>query len=281
MNDEEVNGAYPYLYTAGASTDRDARNWVYEAAAHGAFDPKNGFRKLGLALDECNPKANTQLISDLARVGVSRDKTSTFTRSGCAGVALPSEVGQAVLQHHNANVSHVFLAFGATNSQTYVKQADGVAWKPTYLTSDYQQETNATLAPSWSDGFDGAVAITSTRFGERNSGIDNPQMAACNNWMKQANVAPSQLEQDVIPAELCDEFRLFAAAANAAGPDLVRPTLVANGLAKVGRFRTAALGDAMYDRQRKVSGGDFLRAIQWHLDCKCWKVLDREMKPAH
>ncbi len=195
-------------------------------------------------------------------------------------MATPSEISQALAQHRSANVSHVFLAFGATNSQTYVQQADGIGWKPTYLTSDYQQETNPTLAPMWSSGFDGAVAITSARFGERSSGIANPLVDQCNDWMKKDNVAPSTNDQDVIPSELCDEFRLFAAAANAAGPNLVRTTLVGNGLPKVGRYNTAILGDDVFDRPGKVAGGDLVRAIQWHLDCKCWKVLDPAMKPA-
>jgi hypothetical protein len=281
MNADELNGAYPYLFTPTTETDRSERNWVYEAAAHGAFDPNRGFRKLGITLDQCNLKANAALMSDLAKVGVPSDKTSTFTRSGCAGLATPSEISQALAQHRGANVSHVFLSFGAANSQSYVQQADGLGWKPTYLTSDYQQETNPTLAPRWSDGFDGAVAITSARFGERNSGVANPLVDQCNDWMKKANVAPSPNEEDVIPGELCDEFRLFAAAANAAGPNLVRTALVGAGLGKVSRFNSAILGDGIFDRSGKLAGGDFVRAIQWHLDCKCWKIIDPAVKPGH
>jgi len=67
VNDDELNGAFPYLYTPTGSTDRDERNWVYEAAAHGAFDPAKGFRKLGLSLDQCNLKANAALLSDLGQ----------------------------------------------------------------------------------------------------------------------------------------------------------------------------------------------------------------------
>jgi hypothetical protein len=161
-----------------------------------------------------------------------------------------------------------------------VHQADGIEWKPKYLTSDYQQETNSTLAPMWSDGFDGAVAITSTRFGERSSGVTNQLYDHCNEWMKQANIPPSDNESDVIPPEVCDEIRLFAAAANAVGPNITRPALL-EGLSKVNRFTTAISGDGVFDRRGKVTGGDYVRAIQWHLDCKCWKVIDQDMKPGH
>jgi hypothetical protein len=57
--------------------------------------------------------------------------------------------------------------------------------------------------------------------------------------------------------------------------------LVAEGLPKVSRFETAILGNDIFDRPGKLAGGDFVRAIQWHLGCKCWKVVDAAMKPGH
>jgi len=108
----------------------------------------------------------------------------------------------------------------------------------------------------------------------------HPLVLRCNEWMKKGNVPPTTTEADQVPLNACDEFRLFVAAANAAGPRLVRTTLVAGGLPKVVRFESAMVGDGLY-RAGKLFGGDYIRAIQWHLDCKCWKVIDRDMKPAH
>ena len=48
---------------------------------------------------------------------------------------------------------------------------------------------------------------------------------------------------------------------------------------RLGKFATALWGDGNYDRPGKVTGGDFIRAIQWHLNCRCWKVINRTMKP--
>jgi hypothetical protein len=280
INESEGVESSPYLYSVLPSADRAARNWAIEASARGTFDPKKGFKKLGLLLTECNPKANAELLDDLAKNGVSREQLSVFTLSGCSGLASPSSISQAVLTHRNAGATHVFLAGSPVNSQNYVRAADGVGWKPAYLASDYGSETNPTLAKMWTDGFDGAVAVTSFRLGERNIGIEHPEVTRCNNWLKQRKVEPSADESDQAPLNVCDEFRLFVAAANAAGPDLVRSTLL-GGLAKVGRFEGGLVGVGIFDRPGKVAGGDYIRASQWHKDCTCWKALDRDMKPGH
>jgi hypothetical protein len=276
---ETVQNA-PYLYSLLPSADRAARNWSIEAVERGTFDPAKGFKKLGILLTECNPGANTQLLDNLTQRGISRQQMSIFTLSGCGGIASPSEISQAVLAHRNAGATHVFLAGTALNSQNYVRSADGVQFKPVYLASDFGQETNPTLAKMWSDGFDGAVGITSFRLGERNIGIEHPEVTRCNKWLKDRGVAPSSGESDQAPLNVCDEFRLFVAAANAAGPGLTRSILL-GGLAKVGRFEGGLVGVGIFDRPGKVTGGDYIRASQWHRDCTCWRALDREMKPGH
>src|SRR5207247_7683972 len=99
-------------------------------------DPKNGFRKLGLLLDGCNQTANTELLANLAKVGVPREQTSTFTVTGCGSLASNSQISQAFVQHRNANVSHVYFGVNGADAQNYVRQADGVTWKPFYMASD-------------------------------------------------------------------------------------------------------------------------------------------------
>jgi hypothetical protein len=232
-------------------------------------------------LEQCFPKVNAQLIQDLRRVGIRDDQMSIFTLNGCLLINPPAELGAAVARHRGDDVSHVFLAGNGSNSQQYVRQADGIDWKPRYFTSDFREETHATLAPRWPAGFDGGIAITSLRVGERNSGFASPWVARCNAWLTRAGVAPSKREEDSAPSSFCDQMRLFAAAANAAGPNLTRPTLV-EGLAKLGRFEGAMLTNVnIYDRRGELYGGDFIRAVRWHRSCTCWKVVDRNLKPGH
>jgi hypothetical protein len=280
VNQEEISRAFPYMYSQAPTTDRDMQNFVFEAADRGWFEPGKGFRKIGLLLDACNQKANSALITNLAKVGVPREKTSAFTTSECGGLASSSEISQAFVQHRNANVSHVYFGVNGADAQNYVRQADGASWKPKYMVSD---SAGATLPEgersNWPEGFNGALAVTSLRTGELNSGIRHPLVDPCFAWMQKANIQPPKREEFGLLAT-CDLFRLFAAAANAAGPQLNRSTLLGS-LPKVGRFEGAQHIGAVFDRPGKVTGGDHIRAIQWHVDCKCWKVLDRNVKPGH
>jgi len=278
ITEEEASGGAPYMYSVLSSTDRQLRNWVFETAARGGFDRTKGFRKLGVIQNSCAPKVNDELERNLGKVGVSEDALSTFTIS-CSSVAPPNEISSAVLQHRRDNASHVLLAVAVANSQSYVRNADGLGWKPVYMASDYGSVTNSSPAKDWQAGFDGTIGITSQRGGELNAGIVAPQVARCQEWMKKANVRPPTAEGDAALA-MCDMFRLFVAAANGAGPGLVRTSLL-DGLSKVGRFESAGFGDGLYDRRGKVTGGDFIRSIQWRVDCKCWKLVDRDTKPGH
>jgi hypothetical protein len=278
LSEADLAREAPYVYHLPSSIDRKGRMWAFESAARGAFDPKRGFRKLGVLLTECNPPANASLKQSLRQVGLRDDQLSVFTLSGC-GVNSPSEISQALLQHRNAGVSHVFLGATTGNDPTYVRQADAVSWKPAYLTSDFGNETG--VAPgNWPDGFDGTVAITSLRIGEHASGTVAPWWTRCNEWLKKRRIRPAEGEADRGVVQICDIFRFFAAVANAAGPNPVRATFVQN-VARVGRFESATQLDANFDRPGKVTGGDYTRAIQWRRSCKCWSLLDRQIKPAH
>jgi hypothetical protein len=278
LSEADLAREAPYVYHLPSSIDRKGRMWAFESAARGAFDPKRGFRKLGVLLTECNPPANASLKQSLRQVGLRDDQLSVFTLSGC-GVNSPSEISQALLQHRNAGVSHVFLGATTGNDPTYVRQADAVSWKPVYLTSDFGNETG--VAPgNWPDGFDGTIAITSLRIGEHASGSVAPWWTRCNEWLKKRRVRPAEGEADRGVVQICDIFRLFVAVANAAGPNPVRSTFTQN-VARVGRFESATQLDANFDRPGKVTGGDHTRAIQWRRSCKCWSLLDRQIKPAH
>jgi hypothetical protein len=254
------------------------RNWVADAVARGMFEGRSGFRRLGFLLDECDPEVGKLFIDTLASAGISGSKLSLFTIRGCNPQS-PQDVAQAIAQHRRDNVSHVLLASEPSDAQNYVRQADGIGFHPQYLVSDIGTNTAAALQGQWPDGFEKAIAITTSRTGERNSGIVSSPVNECNEWMKKSGVAPSTEEKDQIPPLVCEMFRLFVAATNATGPNnLTRLTLVDQGLPKIGHFTGLVSADSEYNRRGKVTGGDYSRTIQWHADCTCWKVLDREMR---
>jgi hypothetical protein len=269
---------YPWAFGTRTSFRQAARNVVAGLAARGTFDAKNGFKKLGVVIDECDDDGKDELIRDLAKVGVKDGTLASYTMRGC-GISTPNDISAAVVQLHNSGATHVFMGGNPNDMPKFVQQANGLQWRPAYLVSDVGSLTNPAIQANWPASFDGALGVTSLRTGERNSGVVAPLVNQCNDWMRKSGVKPSDRENDIVPLLVCDEFRLFAAAAEAAGPDnLVRLQLVPS-LVKVGRLSLAHAGDAVYSG-RKVFGGDFVRSIQWHSDCTCWKLLDRDFRPA-
>lgn len=275
LTEDEGSRSYPYLLSTSASTERQQRHTVLGLAERGVFDSAKGFTKLGLFLDGCYPKINKQVEDLLNQVGVPDSKISTFATS-CQSIAPPTEISQGVTQHRRDVVSHVLLASSLSNSQNYVRTASGVAFRPNYLTGDYGSNTAAASEGGWEASLDGAIGITSNRSGEINSGITNARQAQCDKWMRDAGLEDGKNDGGGAYG-MCDQFRLLVAAANAADPNnLTRETLWPS-LPKIGRFESAAVGDAVFG-PKGHSGGQFVRPIRWTADCSCWKVLAPEMK---
>lgn len=277
ITEAEATSAFPYMYSLQASADRQLRSWVFDAADRGVFR-RSGFEKLGVIVDTCEPGLVDKLVADLASVGVTSDELSLFKVS-CESNGSADQLFQAVVQHQRDGASHVFLAIAQLAATQYVQAADGVDYRPVYEGSDYGAVTATTSEGNWSDGFDGSVAITSTRGGEINSQISHPLLPQCRKWYTDAGVPPPEEDGDsALP--FCSFFRLFQAAANANGPDLKRDRFLIDGLARVGRFESVAFTDVVFDRPGKVTGGDTIRSIKWQSDCRCFKVDTVPLRPA-
>ncbi len=278
LSEDEGKSSYPYLYTPSASADRQLHNWVLDAKARGTFDASKGFKKLGLFVFDCAADTPGRgLIRDLRSVGVGDDKMSVFKRN-CNTGGTANELAQAMAQHRQADVSHVLLSLAQIDAKSYVRNANQLGWKPVWVASDYGAITNTTSQGDWNAGFDGTIAITSDRGGEYNSGIRHKLVPHCQDWYKKANVPPPDKDGDA-GFGFCVFFTLFKTAADASAPTLTRTSLLPNLSSKGGLFESVAYSDIMFDRAGRFSGGDQVRAIQWRLDCHCWKVVDN-FRPA-
>jgi hypothetical protein len=279
ISEVEGKSSYPYLYTPSASEERQMRNWAFGAAERGTFDAKNGFKKLGLFTYDCEgDSAGKELIRSLHAVGVSDSQLSVFRQSCVTGGGTPNELAQAMAQHRQDGVSHVLLSLAQINAKSYVRNAAQIGWRPVWVAGDYGAITNTTSQGDWNDSFDGTVAITSDRSGEYNSGIKHKLVAPCQDWYRRAKVPPPDKDGDA-GFGFCTFFTLFKTAADAAGPNLTRLNLLPS-LSRSGRlFESTSYSDIMWNRPGQFSGGDFVRPIQWRLDCHCWKVIG-DFKPA-
>jgi hypothetical protein len=281
LGDDESQSSYPYMFSAYASSERQVRDWILGANALGVFSRAQGFRKIGLFEDACDPKVNAEIDSDLANVGIHSGQVSKYTLD-CTIAAPPNEVAQAVVQHKLDGVTNVFLATSVTSAQNYVQQADGQEFYPRYGASDYGSDLIGSGSSNWdAKGFNGAIGITSTWSAEQNSHLDNPQVDKCNEMMTSHGVAPFKSENsDGAVLAYCDLFNMFVAAVGRAGLNPVR-TAIAAGLDQIGRFDSALFGDGLFNQPRKVSGGDFIRPIQWRATCSCFMVMTPAFKPGY
>lgn len=272
MTEAQIRSGYPFFYSALASTDAQLVNLGLGIGDRGLL-ASDEFTKLGVFISGCNPELNDRFREDLRRIGLDDAHVSWFATS-CQLVTPPSEVSQAVGQHRRDGVSHVVFGSSISGSQNYVRTASGIGFRPRYIAGDFG--SNTTGASGWHADFDGALAITSTRSGELSAGITTPAGDQCRQWMRDMTLdSDSELNAALL---ICDELRLFAAAGDAAGPNLTRVDIVPS-LAAVGTFASAATGDASFGPE-KFWGGDFIRVIQHRADCDCWIATEPTMSAA-
>lgn len=273
LGQTEVRSGYPYLFSASAMSEQVIRNGVFGLGARGYFKAP-AFQKLGILNDACDPSVSRELNAALTKAGVKTSQISRFTLN-CAVSAPPNQIQSAVLQHKLDGATHVFMATSVTNNQNYVRIAARQEFRPVYGLSDYGSSLVAPGSGNWDSSFDGTVGITTLHTGEFTSGIKNPQIQACDRILRAHGVPGINSERkDTSALAYCDLFRLFVQAIDHAGTNPTRLGLI-QGLSRSGQFRSALLGDAVFDRPGRVTGGDVQRTIQWRVDCTCWKVLQR------
>ena len=275
----ELKSAYPYLFGLRNQSEEQARNGILGLNARGFFKAP-AFRKLGIFEDSCDPSVNRQIAASLTAAGIKANQISTFVLD-CNLAAPPNQISQAVLQHKVDGASHVLLATSTTNDQNYVRLALGQNFRPKYGASDYGEVMTQAGAENWDASFNGAVGVTSGHLGEFNSGKRSPELIACDKIAKAHGVAGFTSERkDTALMGYCDLFAFFKAAVNAAGINPTRASL-AQGVASIGLHKTSSLGDGLFNRPGKVTGGDFQREVQYHSDCGCWKIVDANFGPAY
>ena len=278
IDSAEQKSAFPYVVSPRNLAEDQVRQSILGLAERGFFKaPK--FKKLGLFEDSCLPAVNKEIDARLAQVGVKPNQVSKFTLD-CATAAAPNQTAQAVLQHKGDNVTHVFLATANANSENYSRIAANQAFRPVYGIGDYGEGVTPSGASNWDASFDGAMGITSTHTGETFSGMTNAKVKACDQIMKRHGVNGFTSEaKDLALLAFCDLYDFFRATINNAGSNPVR-TGFGPAISGIGEFVTAYAGDGNFTTPGKVNGNDFQRAIQFHTDCGCWKVLDA-FRPAY
>jgi hypothetical protein len=263
--------AFPNQISPIQDDNRAVIGAVRFAHEHGFFGA--GFQKLGLLDDTCEPSVNADAKRVLASVGVGADRVSEFTLD-CDGNNAAGQTAQAALAHKGAGVTHVLVLTQYVQLQLYTTAAASQAFHPRYLVTDFGGLTaDVSVENLDPEHFDRALGVTSSFSGAAAVGTPLSALAEdCNRALREHRLAPMRNVSggDGLAAYLCETLRLFETLAKLAGPSLTRAALT-GALPSVGTFRGSYTDTAIFNRPRKVSGGDTLAIIEWAKGCTCYR----------
>lgn len=278
LSQKELTQYSPYLFGYFATSEEIVRNWVLASKQLGWFE---GYAKIGVIEQQCNPGLNTLAESLLARIGIPNAKIVTFDFGCPNAIPSPAVVGQAVVQFKRAGVTHV-MDDGGVYENYFSKAAAQQGYHPKYSVGDQGTIAlwnNAAFGPD-RNNFNGGLAITETEYGaEHTVGIPTSQQTKqCDADMAAAGQPSAQSSPDGFSGVACSLVAMFIAAVEHA-PQLKRSAL-AKGLAQITRLQLPyPAGPANFARSDGQVGGGFWRAATFRSSCACFVVTRRTFAP--
>jgi ABC-type branched-subunit amino acid transport system substrate-binding protein len=268
------------LTSLAMAGDRQMSNTAAEFDAKGAFkgrtigivssDEKNFIDAVeGVLVPEIRRRGHK--IADVARL-------STWPRS-------QGQIPPAVQRMRTAGVDTVLFVGSFLNATQFVQTADGQVWQPRYLVSEFAGMTSDFEVQAMPRSFDGALAMTSQRYAEWRSNVPEPAHdRACRETYEKTTKDPlprnnGNESNAEYPVALfaCGMVKVFAAAAQAAGPNLTRAAYV-DALQGLGPMESGFYFGGAF-RSRKSDLTDQLRFNRFDFSCRCWRNVD-QVRPA-
>ena len=213
------------------------------------------------------------LIPLLKQLG--RKVVHESTLAGDFGTA-QSQIPVEVAQMRSAGVDTLFLGTNALYFASFTQEADRQGWKPQYIVTDYSDATNEAFVSSYPNSVDGAIGITTRRYGEHVVGMpEAPNDAKCaaiyakrtGKSLTRGNAVYSFV------VEICSlVLDIFVPALRDAGAALSQASWIA-GVGHIGDFAMGFSGPASL-RPGKLDAASSVRTLKFFADCKCWHPMD-------
>jgi hypothetical protein len=259
-------------------------DWILGIHQLGWFDPANGFKKLGVLLDDCFPEVNKLFYGELAGIGIKRSDVEEYDFGGstCGAIPPANQYQQAVLNFRRAGVTNVADVVAPTSQSNYFSRvAAAQQAKFNYSIPDRGAITtfeSSGFSPD-ANNFDGALLITGMQYGALKSGVPvSASTKRCNDAMAAAGQQSVEASGVNFAGVACNFVWMLTAAFSHA-PSLTRANFV------VGLNRSGVLdfsyptGPAKFDKPGVVAGGQFWRPVRYDGKCPCFKVVDPVFKP--
>ena len=270
---------FPYVY--GFYT----KELLYQTSAialraRGFLDPARGFDKLGFLYKSCEKDAIGRFRTWLVEAGVAPSDIVPYDLGCPPAFAAPSDLAQAVLTFRRQGVTHVVTGNIPGDLANFTNIAEQQGFRPRYAFPDESvislSEGNQRPNP---DNIDGAVAITLSRQGERDTpGIQpNPGTARCDAYYAAAGQGPVH-ERHALAGNTCNQLWMVQAALGRA------PSLEAAALPE-GLQRTGSIdfsfpqGPNDFTAPGTTTGGQFSRVARFDRGCECWLLDQTDFTP--
>jgi hypothetical protein len=192
-----------------------------------------------------------------------------------------SQIPVAVQQMQAHGVDTVMLLTDLITGTEFVQSADKGAYRPLYITSDFESETNDISVQAMPASFR-AVGVTASRVGEWRAGIPEPAVDGACRKIYTAATGANPARGDNVYAAMdvsCGVVDVFARGARAAGPVLTRAGYVA-ALQQIGSIGYPYFGGFSY-RPGKRDGTDPIRLITYRPSCTCWLPAGNFVPPRY
>lgn len=275
----EAHQYFPYAFSFWGVWDRLMRDYVLGSRQRGWF---HGMKKVGVLEEDCFPELNSELLANLAAVGIGGSQLTTYDFGCPSGLAPPNEVEQAVLQFKTGGVTHVMDAESIGNENYFSKYAQQQGYRPKYTLPDggaVSTYESPDFAPDPTN-YNGALSITPSQYGAENTpGVATSAATQhCDRIMAAAGLPSAEKSPDAFSGVTCDIVSMFVAAA-AHASSLTRTALV-TGLDTSGSLDLSFPGGpGQFNQPGVVTGGQFWRTLAYDGSCPCFKVVDATFRP--
>ena len=276
----EFDAYYPYLFTVNSNWQQLIHNYVMAANQLGWL---KGAAKIGLLEVDCQPSLNTDMVAELARIGIPRSRLVTYDYGCYVGIPPPQDVEQAVLEFKTQGVTHV-IDDNSISLNQFSRTAQQQDYHPHYSFPDgaailaYDSQG---LAPD-PVNFDGAEAVTSAQWGalQTPGATVSPATRTCDQIMAGAHLPSAEQSGDAASGIACDGLWTLQAAMNH-DPGLTRAALAA-GLDQAGRIDYSyPQGPADFSGSHVVTGGQFWRPTVYVGSCACFRLTNPSYQPSY
>lgn len=190
-------------------------------------------------------------------------------RTATLGADLTSAAAQTsvvVSNWRNAGVDTVLFIVNPQYAIAFVQNADRQFWKPKYFVSDFASIGNSDIATAgMSEGFDGALSITSTRVNRP----PNDALNRCVDILRRNGHPVEDPVQAPAAGQQCDMLNVFVAGARAAGSTLTHATY-SQGVQRAGSIPASRVGDGAFG-PNKFDLADQVTSVRWYYDCGCYR----------